>query len=363
MRPWLAMRIVAVSVYRQRVRTIRRRVASARLAREPMPFAPILELQRVAGNTAVTQVLRAVDTRSQALDDPNFNAKSITDDLLRAIDQKQYTIVWEDGHEVPEKERRKVDVAKVVEVLENRTPSQIAEIERRYKAFEGRELKVDLFEGGESNRKSSLNDDQRARIAILLKGTRGEPVPDQIQAELKNYPPEIASQIGAALAGKANGPGAMRQLEADAIEVHELLYGELNDANRERLRLLFRRPPTEVKAVEAFFTQHYGMGSLDLTVSWRLGPLKRSRLTALRRGDWAQADAFAIEDKRRQIDALTTQDRAADESDMVHTAMHEAREKEKAELSGQIEAILDANRKDALKDPSNAGKTAGQAVA
>ncbi|MBV9596264.1 MAG: hypothetical protein JOZ87_05330, partial [Chloroflexi bacterium] len=189
----------------------------------------ILELQAVAGNTAVTRMLRdsggvsgiarAVDTEaapSAALDDPNFNAESIAHDLLRAIDQKEYTVVLtDDMREDVAKERRNVDFAKVVAVLEDRTPSQIAEIEKRYRDFEGRDLTFDLFEGGESGRQSSLTADQRARIGVLLKGTRGDPIPAQVLADLKKYPPDLAARIGAALVARGNAAASMQQFEAD----------------------------------------------------------------------------------------------------------------------------------------------------
>ncbi|MBV9582881.1 MAG: hypothetical protein JO057_30215 [Chloroflexi bacterium] len=338
----------------------------------------ILELQGLAGNTAVTRMLRetgvahisrAVDSDAappSALDDPNFNAESIVHDLLRAIDQNEHTVVFDDQmKEDAAKERRNVDFARVVAALEDRTPSQIAEIEKRYRDFEHRDLAFDLFEGGESGRQSSLTADQRARIGVLLRGTRGEPIPTQVAADLKKYPPDLAARIGAALVNKSNAAAALQQFEADGIEVHELLWDALDEPHVERLMALYRRPVTEVAAVESFFAQHFGPGTLDTTLLFRLTPLQRSRLLALRHGDWAQADAYAIEQKRRAIDAISKDERddAALDATPVGLMIREQREKKKAELSGDVEGILDNNRREALADPASAGKSSGQVVA
>jgi hypothetical protein len=337
----------------------------------------ILQLQGLAGNTAVTSMLRdsaviarAVDadpaTPSAALDDPNFNAENIAHDLLRAIDQKQYTVVLTDNmREDVAKERRNVDFAKVVAALEDKTPSQIAEIEKRYKSFEGRELTVDLFEGGESGRQSSLTADQRARIGVLLKGTRGEPIPAHVLADLKKYPPDLAARIGAAMAAKSNAAAALQQFEADSIEVHELLFETLDEPHVERLMALYRRPLDDVKAMDACFAQSFGPGTFDAALMFRFTPLQRSRLQALRKGDWAQADAYAIEQKRRAIEAITQEERAdaAFEATSVGSLLHDEREKKKAELSGDIHGILDNNRREALADKDNVGKSSGEAVA
>ena len=372
-------------MHRQRGPRAQRRGSSFATSRSPAgpaslgggPAPTLLELQNVAGNTAVTRLLRetgaigigrAVDTESPsaALDDPSFNAESITHDLLRAIDQKEYMPVLDEHlQEDASKERRKVDFDKVVAVLSDKTPSQIAEIEKRYKEFESRDLTVDLFEGGESNRQSNLTPDQRARIAALLKGTRGEPIPPHVTAELKTYPPEVAAKLGAAMIAKSNAAAAVQQLEADAIEVHELLFNTLDEPQRERLMALYRRPVKDVEALDAVFAQRFGPMTLEFAIIARLSPLQRSRLQALQQGDHARADACAIEAKRQSIEAIA-QDEQADaalDDTMAGELIRTQREKKKAELSGEVESILDMNRREALADTTNRGKSSSQAVA
>ena len=344
------------------------------------PGTDILELQGLAGNTAVTRLLQttaalgiqrnpdpdALPTPPAALDDPSFNAEALAHDLLRAIDQKQHSFVMDaGGHELPDKERRNIEFDKVVAALENRTSSQIAEIKRRYAEFEGHDITIDLFEGGESNRQSSLTTDQRARAAVLLRGTRGEPIPPQVMADLRTYPPQLAAQIGAAMANKSNAAAAMQQLEADAIEVHELLFDTQDESHRERLMALYRRPVQEIRAMEAFFGQHFGVATLDLAIKLRVFGVHRSRLEALRHGDWAQADAYAIEAKRREIEAINKEEKddQALESTTIGAGLRQLREKKKAELSGSIEAILDMNRREGLADRKNMARTAGEVVA
>jgi hypothetical protein len=344
----------------------------SRIAREVSP--PTTSITP-AINSPSSRIARAVDAPapeapSPALDDPSFNAEGLAHDLLRAIDQSQHTFVMDEHmQEDASKERRQIDFPKVVAALENRTASQIAEIQKRYRDFEGRELIVDLFEGGESGRQSSLTEDQRARISVLLKGTRGEPIPSSVMADLKKFPPEVAARLGAALASKSNASAALQQFEADAIEVHELLFNTLDEPQRERIMALYRRPVAEVKAIDGFFAQHFGSGTLDAALILRLTPLQRSRLLALRKGDWARADAFAIEDKRRSIEALTKEEQADAEPDsspmgeMIRQQRQKQRANKKAELSGDIEGILDNDRREALADTANLGKSSAQAVA
>src|SRR5262249_15095639 len=161
---------------------------------------------------------------------------------------------------------------------------------------------------GESNRQSNLTPDQRARIATLLKGTRGEPIPPQVMAELKTYPPEVAAQLGAAMVARSNAAAALQQLEVDAIEIHELLFNTLDEPQRERLMALYRRPLKDVEALNAVFGQRFGPKTLEFAMIARLSPLQRSRLQALQKGDRAQADAYAIEAKRQSIDAITSEE-------------------------------------------------------
>ena len=109
---------------------------------------------------------------------------------------------------------RNVDAAAVMRVLEGLTPAQIDRIKGIYEQQEKTTLENDLFEGGQSKSKTNLKPDQRERIKVLLEGTaRGE---------------------GGAVSGN--------RLEADAIELHELLAGGLDENKRERVMALHRRP-------------------------------------------------------------------------------------------------------------------------
>ena len=144
-------------------------------------------------------------------------------------------------------ERRKVNVPKVIEVLENKTATQIAEIERRYFDFEKQTtLRDDLFGVGQSGRQSSMTADQRERITALLKGTKGEPIPARVLEDLKKYPPAVAGPIRAALQEKSDAAAALNQLEADAGELHELFADKLDGAQLERVMAMHRRPGKEI---------------------------------------------------------------------------------------------------------------------
>ena len=363
----------------------------------------VLDMQRAAGNKAVTQALqnsgavtisREVGTLSAvamgsappssygSLDDATFNADTIAHDLLRAIDQNEHNFVPDANYQSNvELERRKVDVPKVIAALENLTASQVAEVERRYLGFEGRALSFDLFEGGQSGRQTSMTPDQRARISVLLKGTKGEPIPGAILEDLKKFPPAMAVRIRAAVVENSNAAASLVQLEADAIELHELLSDDLDEAKRERVMVMHRRSFPQIDAMDAFYDHRYGPGKLVFDFAMRLQGLQRMRMTELREGNWAQADACAIEDKRRQIEALNKQDEATSSgvtgffvsaAESLDSAglgsggvsyLRDQRKKKRAELTGGIEAIVEMNRREALEDPANAAKSSGEAVA
>ena len=185
-------------------------------------------------------------------------------------------------------ERRKVDAPKVIASLENLTASQVAEVKRRYGAFVERgeqALEHDLFEGGKSNRQSSLTPDQRDRIAVLLRGTKGEPTlaaegPDLLDA----LPPEVAGALRRSMLALGNAGASLSRLKADAIELHELLADDLDDPRRERVMQLHRRPLEEIDAMDAFYDQHYGVGKLAFGLAMRLKGLRQMPADAAARG-------------------------------------------------------------------------------
>ena len=158
-------------------------------------------LQSVAGNRAIAGVVGRAQTgilreAAPLAGDDAFNPSSITDDLIRAIDQSDINpsripaseLEGEgkgagevDLREVPRRDvvvrrlglphlgpgmrwARKVDADKVIAVLDNLKPSQIDEVRKLYRQLEKRPLDEDLFEKGESGYPSGLSDDQRDRV-------------------------------------------------------------------------------------------------------------------------------------------------------------------------------------------------------
>ena len=266
------------------------------------PAAQILLLQRQAGNQAVARMLgaraapRAVARVTQtavltavgsgggsdagppgaltADPDADFNPWSIVHDLRRAIDQAEIS-EWDPESKVMRPTKRKVDAGLVMRVLDGLTADQVARVKRIYETQEKTTLENDLFEGGQSNAQSSLKPDQRARIKVLLEGT----------------------------AQKAGGGASENRLEALAIELHELLAGSLDEAKRERVMTIHRRPAAENSAIEAAYERRYQHG-IDEDQSRKLGALHYNRAVQLRMGNVAKADALAIEEKRRKLDEL-----------------------------------------------------------
>ncbi len=316
---------------------------AARLAASPAPAAGWLPLQRAVRPAAARAVgplllgagpvvARQIDLA--AADDDRFNPESIVHDLRRFIDQSQATLDVKPapGQYLPSLAPytlvRKVDAAAVIRVLDNLTVAQVATVKRLYAVQEGRPIEQDLFETGASGVPSSLTSDQRGRIRALLQGTRAE-----------------GQEPGIAL------PEA--RLEADAIELHGLLQGDLDEAKRERLMALHRRPVDEITGLDNQYVRLYGR-ELSMVLGDRLTGLQRNRMAELRNGNAVLADACAIEDKRRALDEL-----ASKPLDPFHP---DAREKERARLLGGIEGIVEMNSRDAVEDPANQGKPVAQAM-
>ena len=279
----------------------------------PLAVRHVLALQASAGNQAV---VRALARQTAA-----FNPESIVHDLRRAIDQAEVQLATM---------KRNVDVAQVIRVLDELTPDQIGTVERVYEKQEGTTLEKDLFGRGQSGFDANLKPDQKARIKTLLKGTGGAP------------------QV---------------RLEAVAIEVHELLGGSVDENKRERVVALYRRPVAEIKAFEAHYAQRYGH-DISLELVLKLPGMHLSRVMALRAGNAAMSDAYAIEDKRRELDALESKKEAAD---LTISEMMGYEAKRRRLIDG-ITSIADANRKDGklkqiLSTPGAKGKTLGDDVA
>jgi len=302
------------------------------------------------------------------IEDPNFNPTSRAHDLVRAVNSAEHTIEMVGEEEDVDAERRKVDFPVVLAALDGLTPSQVAKVEEVFYSFDQKAtLAQCLFEGGESGRKADLTDDQTARLRVLMAGTRPEPVPPVVMDVLRGEELPVAGPLKVALEYRADAEAAMHRHEADAIELHELLTDPLNETRRERVMELHRRKPVEIEAVDAMYAKNYNAGSLATDLNKRLDGLQRMRMTALRQGDAARADAFAIEDKRQQIEQV------AKDYDMLSAslagegvsdeALRDQERRRQQELTRDIQAIIERNKQEALKEAASTGQNAGEAVA
>jgi hypothetical protein len=300
-------------------------------------------------------------------EDPAFNPTARAHDLLRAIDSEEHPdrlkMVGKDAIPDIDAERRAINFPAVVAALDGLTGSQVKRVEEIYFGFERlTTLREDLFGGGQSKRKADLSPEQLGRLEAMLRGTKPEPIPPEIIAELRTYPLRIAGPIAVALKEKAVAEVALNRYKADALELRELLSTELTEDSRERIMTLHRRHVSEISAVDAMYKQHYGEEALtaDFTKRFPNG-LQRARLALLRDGETAKADACAIEDKRRQIEALTPKPgvRVHGLPEMFVPVV----DKEKQKLISDIQNIIELNKREALDDKNNAGRLAGDVVA
>jgi hypothetical protein len=340
---------------------------AASAVRDPGRLRPehMLALQASAGNQAVAGLVRAqrptiaretpVAVQQaggggpapvvSSVDEDSFNPESVVHDLRRAIDQSDTKAAPRNVEPstvglptIPQWDLvRNVDTDDVVRALENKTRRQIERIDQIYASQEGgRSLDTDLFGKGESGYPSDLKPDEIARIKALMRGTRPEPGPP---TSAEGGPPQAPEG----------------RLEADAIELHQLIEKDLdNEGRRERVMALHRRPVAEITAIDEIYTKQYGHAPLQDLVG-QLNDLQRTRLLMLRTGSWRNADALAIEEKRIALDEL------AEKAKEDPFAAIEAKEKRKDLIAG-IESIVDQNRREAEADPANAGKSQAQAV-
>lgn len=354
-------------------------VAQAEPAAAPMAALGNRALATMAAQAAAPAAAPVVVARpasaSLSLDDPGFNPTTRAHDLLRAVDSEQYTFAVKNSGgtfggmvEDVDAERRKIDFPAAVTALDGLTASQVKRVEEVFFAFEKKTtLRDDLFGTGQSGRRADLTKDQVARLEALLAGTKAEPLDPDVMAELRRYPPEIAGPLKADLETRADAGPALHRHQAEAAELHQLLASELDEGKRERVMAMHRRPATEIDALDASYAQAYGPAALTYDLNLRLKGLQLMRMTELREGNFAQADACAIEDKRRRIEELNKQDSKFDDilpGGLVvgYDVMREERKKEKQKLTGDIQAIVELNKREALADAPNSGKSAGQAV-
>ena len=327
--------------------------------------APVLATAEPTPAPAMAPPVADTSDRYGSLDDAQFNAEMIAHDLLRAIDQTEYAPVFvSDGlfglKEDVAAERRKVDVATVISRLQGLTEAQVHEVRLRYAAADKRAadaLEIDLFGCGTSGRKARLTADRAEHIRILLLGTRAEASRWFFEEDARR-----------------------NRIAAEAIELHDLLSKKLDDERLERVMALHRRPVAEIDILDACYEQRYGRGTLAGEFGVRLGleGLTRMRMTQLRLGHLPQADAVAIEIKRRKIEELNRQDeeekaRKAQLSGQilgilpatsgVDAYLADKRRKERLKLTGDIQSIIEQNKREALADPANDARQAGDAIA
>jgi hypothetical protein len=262
--------------------------------------ASLLELQRDAGNQAVTSMLtqqrlvqRDVATirvtgMNTSLDQPGpvstrqpsdinlgFNALDIAHRLIESIDQSQKKLLkkGDPGYVagvVPI--AREINFTVVHEQLSGLTASQVKEVDARYLQYVGRPLQVDLFGRGESGAPPNLSVEQIMRLRALLAGTRTEAGQD----------PEVAAQ---------------NQREADAYELRGILKGSPKSADIARVMTLLRRTPEEAEKLERLYDGNWNL-RVDLL---RMGYINAIRAMMLLSGSRVAADAYEIRQHRYQI--------------------------------------------------------------
>lgn len=298
---------------------------------------------------------------------PDFNPALRANDLVRAIDSADYDIGFKQSgflgglERDVTKEKRKVDAAKVMAALADLTPSQVAEVERRYNAWEKRtSLRKDVFEGGESGRPSNLSPDEQARIAILLRGTMPEPIPESVLAELAAMPPKVAADLAAAMMAESDRAAALNRLEAEAVELHSLLRGFPTNAKADQALAMHRVPVEHIVRRDALYEHLFTPIADDLR---RMTGTRRKRMDLLRRGDVAGADACLLEQQAREIEKLDAAD-ARSGDDLLGAVGREERSRTRKALTKEMMGLIEQNRLEALADPENAksGKSAGAAV-
>ncbi len=284
----------------------------------PMHTGDVVGLQRTAGSRAVSQrVTVQRETTALAVPAPeHVNVVKAVHELRRAIDQTDTEMrgSWFWGkhpvHPV------KFDV--VDRVLTNLSPSQVRAIEAEYKLEVGHKLRDDLlgFSPDYLNRPvpSELNAAQRYRVAALLEGTALEPTGAITSAMAAGAVPITWINTGAIGPGatltavpsmpKTNPDGSPSEELSDAAKVVrrnraaadaalvKILLDKNDEASRKQLMVMLRKSAADNSWVSALYLSEFGK---DLNAAVRALPeWWEQRALALIRGDWTQADAYAI---------------------------------------------------------------------
>jgi hypothetical protein len=206
-----------------------------------------------------------------------FNPMDILHKLLIAIDQSQVQFKFGAS---PEEMTRHVDFNAVVAALSNLTADQAKQVEAAYLAHENRTLYNDLFGVGESGFHSDLTHDQLMRIDALLGGTRAR----------QGAAPEEAQAARA------------HQLDADAIELHQLLHGDREKNDVERVLAMIRRSKEANAELGAAYERHFNVPlSTDI---YMLGIGHMYRANLLLEGKTVEADHFIVDIERQKIEEI-----------------------------------------------------------
>ena len=319
---------------------------------------PLLRLQAQIGNRAVGSLVngrvasrwiqRTVDKDSA---DPSvFNVDAIAYRLTHAIDFGALT-------QLPEGAKRtaltasvmlqggpdlvnspafsgRVDYEKVAELIENLTPAQARKLEAGYKEMTGVDVRTAVAAHGR------LPKVKIAHLTALLDGTVPEP---------------RAAGEGGELA-PLTADNTASHVKADAAKIHVLLSDPGDEAKREQVITMLRRPLVEREALIKAYEAVPGT-SLEGDLM-KLPKPHGLRAVCTAEGNFAGADAIVIEEKRTAIDVI---DKALSDPRLdMNPYAPDARKKllaSRRTLTVGMEAVLETTRADALAEQAAAGVT------
>ena len=234
-----------------------------------------------------------------------FDAKSARNELIRAIDTTPIQLPFSPADR-PQYIPRKINVDKVVAVLENRTPAQITEIRQSYQDHQGRSLDHDLFSTDKGGTNLSIPD--HARITALLRGTTADSVTTTAALATSVLSVAVsedeAKAMGAALA-QAASENAEKQAsdaraEATAAEVRKLLTDDPNERERERIMSLLRNDAATNGTIAGHY-QRFFSDNLITDLRKYLKGADVERAEKLVGGDLVGADAVAVRQRLAKI--------------------------------------------------------------
>jgi hypothetical protein len=235
-----------------------------------------------------------------------FNAMDIVHKLVIAIDASQVDMF---------KQKRHIDFGAVVAVLSNLTAGEATLVKEAYvKHEEGRSLEQDLLFKGESGFDPDLTLDQWMRLYRMIGGTRS----------IEGAPKDEADDA------------ATRKRETEAIELHELLHGDLEKAQVERVMALLRRGVEANLALNMSYQKIYNV-ALTGEIA-RMGPTHLMRAMNLFMGLTVDADRLLVRSNQLRIEAIDKQiAELKDDGAIWSYAAITKLQKQRKELAGDIE--------------------------